>query len=114
MDVEIGIKNDWKYFNTPPQSQPSILSLTLGSIGCKAVPRMPTVAQGFSRVRMAMPGCAGSCQVMQGRTSPHWTCIRSQQVMPGLHLVTPVHACLLRVDNQFNVMMDNLTVSLTS
>ena len=50
MDVEIGIRNDWKYFNTPPQSQPSILSLTLGSISCKAVPRMPAVTQGFDRV----------------------------------------------------------------
>jgi len=88
MDVEIGIRNDWKYFNTPPQSQPSILSLTVGSIGYKAVPRMPAVARGFGRVCMATLGHTRCSWVAQGRAGSH----RVAPVAQGLHLFTPVRA----------------------
>src|SRR5882724_13393356 len=98
MDVEIGIRNDWKYFNTPPQSQPSILSLTVGSIGYKAVPRMPTVAWGFGHVHMTTLGharlllsCTRSHRFMPGRTRLHRVYTYSRQSMPVRTRSVPGH-----------------------
>jgi len=124
MDVEIGIRNDWKYFNTPPQSQPSILSLTVGSIGYKAVPRMPAVARGFGRVCMATLGharlllsCTRSRWFAPGRARLHRVCTYSRQSVPVRTRSAPGHSrsrWVYTKSRQSMPIRSGLTISLMS